>query len=267
MGIGDDLLFLGEAEALHKITNKKIQPLYGRGWSPLFDNVEFLTKHKTEDSVTLNTRDTKSPSDYHVNYYEDKKESGKMIFRPYKLKKFYLRFTKEELKKADRIIEEQNLSRFMVINPDFKSSFYSNNKNWGFKKYQELTNRMSKHISVLRVFPGNSSGGHYNAPLLDNAINVISNDVRVSFAIMRKSVLGIGYDGFFIHALSGMNIPCVVIFGGLVSKKIMSYEQNISLEYDHPMTPCGMTKDCSHCKEANEYITVDMVEEACLKLL
>ena len=66
------------------------------------------------------------------------------------------------------------------------------NKNWGFEKYQELTNRMSKHISVLRVFPGNSSGGHYNAPLLDNAINVISNDVRVSFAIMRKSVLGIG---------------------------------------------------------------------------
>ena len=84
MGIGDDLLFLGEAEALHKITNKKIQPLYGRGWSPLFDNVEFLTKNKTEDSVTLNTRDTKSPSDYHVNYYEDKKESGRMIFRPYK---------------------------------------------------------------------------------------------------------------------------------------------------------------------------------------
>ena len=39
MGLGDDLLFLGEAEQLHKKTGRKIRPLYGSGWSPLFENV------------------------------------------------------------------------------------------------------------------------------------------------------------------------------------------------------------------------------------
>ena len=34
MGLGDDLLFLGEAERIHKQTGKKIQPMYGyTGWN------------------------------------------------------------------------------------------------------------------------------------------------------------------------------------------------------------------------------------------
>ena len=67
--------------------------------------------------------------------------------------------------------------------------------------------------------------------------------------------------------MSGFNIPVVNIMGGLIDEKTMSYEGNINLFYDHPMTPCGSTWDCNHCDEANEYITTDMVIEACKKLL
>jgi hypothetical protein len=58
MGWGDDLIFLGKAEEIHKKTGKKIIPIYGSGWSPMFDNVEFITSEKTVDSLYVNARDS-----------------------------------------------------------------------------------------------------------------------------------------------------------------------------------------------------------------
>ena len=38
MGLGDDIMFLGEAEDIYKKTGKKIKPLYGNGLNSLYDN-------------------------------------------------------------------------------------------------------------------------------------------------------------------------------------------------------------------------------------
>lgn len=266
MGIGDDLLFLGEAEALYKKTGKKIVPVYGNGWSPLFKNVEFLSKEKKNNCITLNARDTDSPSDYHVDYYTRKKVKtmfgDQLIFRPYTPKPFHIRFTDEELAAADKILLDYGITEFCAINPDFKKSFFGNNKNWGFDKYQSLTDRLANKLQVVRIKPG----GDYKEKDLINAINISSEDIRISFAILRKAKFGISYDGFFIHAMSGMNIPCVAILGGFSSSNMIHYEGNIEIEYSHPESPCGRTFDCDHCREANKAITVDQVEEACDKL-
>ena len=69
MGMGDDVIFLGKAEEIYKKTGKKIVPLYHAGWSPLYDNVEFISKQKDANSLTMNARDIDKPSDIHVEYY------------------------------------------------------------------------------------------------------------------------------------------------------------------------------------------------------
>lgn len=262
MGLGDDIMFLGEAESLYKKIGKKITPVYGSGWSALFENVEFLTK---TGGVTLNARDSKQKSDYHVDYYVKNKRQTilgeKLEFFNYKPKRFAVRLTNEEKNSAKEIVKD--LGEFMVINPDYKSAFFTSNKDWGFEKYQKVVDEISKYINVVRIKPG----GKYTEPDLKNAINISCPDLRQQIAIWSLAKFGLSYDGLMVHVLSGFNIPVVNIMGGLVSPDVMSYPNNINLYYEHHMTPCGSTFDCAHCYQANQYITVDKVLEACQKFL
>ena len=261
MGMGDDMLFLGEAEKMHNQTGKMIRPVLGRGWSPLYKNVSFLTKDKTSDSISLNERDVPGVCDRRVQYYTKEKRmtilGEEVIFQPYNAKPFQLRFTEEELQQADNLITKYKIPKdFCTINPDYKSAFFSGNKNWGFKKYQELCWRMD--MPVVRIRPG----GAYTEPPLKNAIDFECNDVRVAFAVLTQAKFGVTFMGLMVHVLAGFGVPCVVIHGGLSSEKIMKYKGQQDLEYEHPDTPCGRTYDCWHCKEGNKSITVDMVYDA-----
>jgi ADP-heptose:LPS heptosyltransferase len=268
MGWGDDLIFLGKAEEIHKKTGKKIIPIYGSGWSPMFDNVEFITSEKTVDSLYVNARDTNALSDVHVDYYGIRKEKTilgqKIIFRNFKPTPFRLRLTQKEQDEADNIISTYGIGNFCIVNPDYKSTFFSSNKNWGFKKYQELANRLSKHIECVRLKPTDKK---YREPELKNSVNIETQNVRVAAAIMEKSQFGITYDGLLQHIFAGFKIPCVVIQGGLVDTNVMSYDTNIHHTYKHHMTPCGSMYDCAHCKEANDSITVDEIFESCMKVM
>lgn len=262
MGMGDDMFFLGEAEKIYLETGQHIRPV-GSGNSPFFKNVEFLS----DAGKTLNTRDTTpNTTDYRVQYMcaEERQTilGKKMVWRPYKIKPFRIRFTKEELEIADKLLEEHNVPKvFAALNPDYKKTFFSKNKNWGFAKYQELTNRLD--IPCVRIMPN----GIYKEPLLEGAINIVCEDIRVSFAVLRKAKFGVGYIGLFIHALGGMEIPCVVLQGGIANTTIGEYPGHINIEYDHPESPCGNTYDCQHCADANEWMTVDMVYNACERLI
>ncbi len=267
MGMGDDLIFLGKAEEIYKKTGKKIVPLYHAGWSPLYDNVEFISKQKDANSLTMNARDINKPSDIHVEYYtkEVKKTilGNQMIWRPFTPSRFAVRLSDKEIEFAENTLDNLSIKKFVLINPDYKSTFFSKNKNWGFSKYQEVANILSKYIQVVRIIPG----GGYKEPILKNAINIKSENIKNSIAIMRKSKFGITYDGFVTHVLSGYNIPVVNIQGGFVNPTVMNYEGNINLYYKHFQTPCGSTFPCRHCDQANDYITINMVIEACKKLL
>lgn len=262
MGLGDDVIFLGEANHLHQQTGKNITPLYGSGWSVLFDNVNFISK---SGGVTLNARDTNQSSQYHVDYYVQSKKQSltgvQLQLRPYQPKRFAIPLTDEENQYADEVLKDIN--QFVVVNPDYKSSFFSQNKNWGFEKYQQVVDKLSKDITVIRVKPG----GKFTEPNLNNAINIDCKDIRKQIAVWSRAKFGLTFDGLMVHVLSGYNIPVVNIMGGLISPNIVSYPGNINLYYNHPDTPCGATYDCPHCREANLNITVDQVYQACQKLL
>ena len=260
MGLGDDIIFLGKAEEQYKKTGKKIVPLYNAGWNTLYENVEFISKNKDNNCLTMNARDTSEPSDIHVNYYTQGQEQtilGKRyIWRDFKPSRYRVRLTEKELDFADKVIQ----GKFVIINPDYKSTFFATNKNWGFHKYQEIVNRLSREIQVVRIMPG----GKYTEPKLKNAINIQSENIKNSIAIMSKASFGVTYEGLVTHILSGFNIPVVNIQGGI---GIMNYDNNVNLRYDHFKTPCASTYPCAHCDEANENITIDMVYAACKKFL
>lgn len=265
MGIGDDIMFLGEAQRIYEETGKKITPVSGTGWSDLFNDVDFLTK---QGGLTVNTRDTSEQSDVHVDYYIKEKQNtllgNKLVLRQYKPKPYEIKLEKGILNTVNKILEQHNVSEFIMVNPDYKSSFFSENKNWGFKKWQELTNKLSKHIQVVRIHP-NKSG--YKEPNLKNAVNINCNDLLTTIGFASKAKFGVTFDGMLHHVFAGYKIPSVIICGGLIDQNTLSYDTGLYLSYDHPDTPCGSTYYCPHCVDANKAITVEMVYEQCLKLL
>lgn len=260
--MGDDIMFLGEAERIHKETGKTIRPVAGSGWSPFFKGISWLKK---DGEISVNARDTHEKTDIHIDYYEDRKENNRIVWRNYKPKPFQIKHTQEEIDFAINTLRNHGVDeKFFIINPDYKNSFFNNNKNWGFYKYQELANRLSKRVQMVRLQPG----GVYKEPRLENVVNIKSNDVRKSVAMMSFASYAVGYDGFMNHIMGGYRIPMVVICGGLVrGEDIVGYETGTYISYEHPQTPCGATYDCAHCTEANKAITVDMVYKKCLELL
>ena len=264
MGLGDDIMFLGEAERIYNQTGKTIRPVADSGKSVFYKNVPWLYEG---GEISVNARDTGIKTDIHIKYYEKGREKTslgeRMIFRAYQPKPFRVRLTYYEMDWARATLSNHNVEdQFLLINPDYKDSFYSSNKNWGFEKYQELTTMLSKDFNVVRVLPG----GNYKEPPLKDAINIECEDVRKNVAIMSCASGAVGYDGLMNHVMAGFSIPMVVICGGLVDESIIGYETNEYIKYDHPQTPCGARYDCPHCLEANEKITVDMVYKKCHKL-
>lgn len=278
MGWGDDIIFLGKAKEVHEKTGKKIVPVYGPNGnlSPMFELVEFLSAKKDKNSITVNSRDTDQISDVHIDYWVAGKEKTplgeRLISRDFTPSRFALPLSQREEEKAEEILDILKLNEFCIINPDYKSKFFSENKNWGFYKYQELTNRLSGNINIVRIKPKDNS---YNEPNLENAINLnlmdyldeTYSEIRICLAILKRSKFGVTFDGLMHHVLSGYNIPCVVIHGGLISKSSLAYSGNKYHQYDHPLTPCGSMYKCAHCKEANDSITVDEVFESCMNVL
>ena len=268
MGLGDDLMFLGEAEKVYNETGKKIFPVMPRGngsvrplpdhkWSPMYNNVDFITKDPTKDCYSLSIK----PSNGRYNHYmeelaDDVEGRGKYIkYKNYTPKPFKLRFTKEEHQLIKDQIVYNNLHRFVVINPDYKEDVFKSNKDWGWSKWTELSKRLSelKHTKVVRIKPSADSKD------LPYAQNVYINNVRIAFGVISKAKLFVTYEGGLMHAMGGFNVPGVILYGGLTSVDAMKYERNTNIVYEHPETPCGRQFDCDHCKIANSWMTVKKV--------
>lgn len=270
MGLGDDLMFLGEAEKVHNETGKKIFPVMPRGngsvrplpdhkWSPMYNNVDFITKDPSEDCYSLSIK----PSNGRYNHYmeelaDDKEGRGKYIkYKDYKPLPFKLKFTKEEHQLIKDNIVYNNLHRFIVVNPDFKKDVFQSNKDWGWNKWAELSKRLSDlNYRVVRVKPTQDLKD------LPNAQNVLINNVRIAFGVMSKAKLFVTYEGGLMHAMGGFGVPGVVLYGGLTGVNSMTYEKNTNIVYEHPETPCGRQFECDHCKIANSWMTVEKVFNA-----
>ena len=62
-------------------------------------------------------------------------------------------------------------------------------------------------------------GGKYTEPKLKNAINIESQNIKNSIAIMSKASFGVTYEGLVTHILSGFNIPVVNIQGVMAKSR------------------------------------------------
>lgn len=160
--------------------------------------------------------------------------------------------TDEEKQKYADEEKYGDMADFIYIEPNTKGTF-GGNKDWGFERWQ----------SVVRSLPGiKFVQGKGRA--LSGVKQIDTGSFREACALLSRGSAFVGTDGGLHHAAAALGKRAVVVWGGLVSPKILGYPNHINL---HSGThSCGSTTSCKHCRQALDWVTVEMVREAIMSI-
>ena len=271
MGLGDDLMWLGEAAERIK-TNPAVVIHDGREWSVMWKHHEWVVS-PTYDGPRKKILVPRKPGGN--RWYIEGWAPGRIIYKNYQPKPAPYLISHEEREQADEILKQHGVTRpFAIINPDTKNTTLSTNKDWGFKRWQALTDMLAPHIQVVRIKPAasvNDVSGHvaYDKKNVDNAINIGEDNVRIAFAMMAQSECIITSEGGLHHFAAAINKPAFVIYGGVITPDQTGYSDRNQTYYvyDDEQTPCGYQRPCDHCKRAMAAIKPQMIFEDVMEYL
>ena len=269
MGLGDDLMWLGEAAEVHK-AHPDVVIHDGREYSVMWHGHDWVVAPDYSGPKKKMEVPRKPGGN---RWYIQGWGHGKIIYKNYSPKPAPYIISEDELKAAKLILEHNGVTEdFVIVNPDTKNTTLSTNKDWGFKRWQQLTNLLSREVKVVRIKPGRAVddvSGHveYNQKLLDNATNILEDNVRVAFAIMSLSKVIITSEGGVHHFAAAIKKPAYVIYGGVIHPDQTGYTGCDQMYYFVGDKPCGRQVQCDHCKKAMAAITPQMIYEDVLEEL
>lgn len=273
MGLGDDLMWLGEAARVHK-HNKDAVIHDGRELSEMWNGHDWIVAPDYNGPKKKMLVPRKPNGN---RWYIDGWAPGRIIYKNYKPIPAPYRIATSELNEAARILKHHGITpgeKFVVINPDTKNTTLASNKDWGFKKWQALADLLAPHIKVLRIKPSspvNDVSGHvaYDKKHINNAVNVQVDNVRIAFAMMAGSACIVTSEGGVHHFAAAINKPAFVLYGGVIHPDQTGYDDRDQTYYvyDHPDTPCGSQVECSHCREAMDMIDPKMIADDVLEYI
>jgi hypothetical protein len=140
---------------------------------------------------------------------------------------------------------------YVLIEPNVKQKWlFSENKNWGFEKWQMLVDRNPQIPWVQPVYE--------DARRLRGVREVRTDHYRKGFALLAKSSLFIGTDGGLHHAAAALKVPAIVIWGHFTSPRMLGYEEQTNIWKG--LGPCGSLNLCKECKRVMKMISVADVE-------
>jgi ADP-heptose:LPS heptosyltransferase len=268
MGLGDDMMWLGEAAEVHD-KNPAAVITDGREVSIMWKHHDWVVAPDYQGSRKLMHVPRKPGGN---RWYIDGWHSGRIIYKNYQPKPCPYIVSEDEHDQALQILDEYGLTgkSFVVVNPDTKNTTLSTNKDWGLKRWQQLTDLLSKKIDVVRIKPKSSVqdvSGHveYKQKMLDNATNIVEDSVRVSFAIMSLSKAIITSEGGVHHFAAAINKPAFVIYGGVIHPDQTGYRDREQTYYFVGDEPCGSQYPCTHCKDSMAAIKPYMIYDDVLE--
>lgn len=257
MGMGDEIMATGIAKKLYAETGAKVA----------FGNPKGVLKKTIYPIIYANNpkviihgqelRDTKNVvwSDYckgHRTYIanietskKEKRYRWNYDFKAEPGEFFYSNFEKK------KIIERRIKEKYIVVEPHSKMGGAKDNKQWPWKRFQQVVDILSEEITVYQP--------HYGKPKLNNTTPVVTNGLRMLSLFINDSAGFLCNEGGVHHAAATVGSKGVVIFGGFISPEITGYDFHTNLFTGGEA--CGSRYSCKHCKAAMEAIEVDEVVE------
>lgn len=258
MGYGDEIIGSGLARGAHA-RGKRIafgdgRKIFWSHWAPtIYKNNPNVAPPGSEGAKDLEW----------ISHYKGARKYNKLVngrwvwnydFRVVPGEFF---FTPEE-----KQIAETFTPGFVVVEPNvpWQKKVWPN-KDWGEKKYIELTSRLRlQGYHVVQFLHSNS------VRKLDCDVTMTLQSLRDVAAIMSRAALYVGPEGGMHHAAAAVGTRAVVLFGGFIPPSVTGYDAHVNMTGNSKVA-CGNIEPCVHCRSAMESITVSDVENAALDQL
>ncbi len=240
MGLGDWLMATADIAAAHE--KHGVRCVIGDGerdyWSEVFEGNPKVCRQK---DLKPGERFAWVPNIPGNRPYVEKVENGHFVYRRgYRARPGEL-YTKR-LPKSDVV----------VIEPHVKREYFGGNKAWPWARWQEVVNAFPFRWVQL---------GPEGIQVLDGVQHIVTKTFTEALEQLSAARLLVTTDGALHHAAVILDVPAVVLWGGLASPENLGYDRHINLW--HGAEPCGTYgKDCPHCWEAMNSITVSEVTGA-----
>jgi hypothetical protein len=239
MGLGDEIMALGEAETAFEIDGVPVA---------IIDVYGNPRKHPAwEGSIAWNKKSHKTvvncpKSRGYIKRWDGSKIVFNMDYRPMAGR---ITLTHEIVNWSESIIP---LDPFIVAAPNVKDTA-SPNKVWPFEYWQELVKKIDMPIVQL-VQDGER--------ILDGVIAIKTPTFRHAAAVIQCAEYVICHEGGTHHMAASVGAEAIVLFGSFIPPEVTGYEYhaNITTQDAHY---CGEFTACPHCKSEMLKIAPDMV--------
>ena len=149
--------------------------------------------------------------------------------------------------------------RYVVIEPHIKANA-SPNKDWGWARWQALVN-LRRDLDWVQPGPPGTR-------VLDGARHAATADFRAACGLLAGARAAVLPEGGLHHAAAALDLPAVVIFGGMTAPANTGYDSHVNLfEPMNGASPCGRRVACGHCARAMAAIRPAAVAEQLERIL
>lgn len=132
-------------------------------------------------------------------------------------------------------------------------------KDWGFDRWCAVADRLIRQ-PVVQL---GEDGGRR---MLPGATWIKTPTFWHAAAAIERAALVLTPEGGTHHMAGALHRPAVVVYGGFTHPQLTGYDWHRCLYVDVPGSPCGNFDPCSHCRDALETITPNMVIAAIVEL-
>jgi hypothetical protein len=246
---------------LSKILGK---PRFSFNPSPVF-------KHNPHLSQGLISRDNSvviDASDPSVSYVEDVladkviwktgKHAVEIICENFGVKPRNLKpsiFFEQEERESFYLKTQHIPDRFIAVEPNGKTEFFSENRLWWFERWQQMVDELSRFVPVVQVGDGSGS-------ILQKTLNMNGSLTFRETGMLLESSLGfVGTIGGLMHLARAVDAPSIILFSGAEPIELCGYPENTNWQISVPCSPCGLRIKCPKGRFCMDHSVADVLEK------
>ena len=154
-------------------------------------------------------------------------------------------FSTHEEEAVNRLQESLKLTTdFVVIEPHSNSQWFGDLREWSFERWERVVEWLRDHnYPVVQI-------GEGGRPVLEGAIDVTGRaSFREAVLLMKRARLFLGQEGGLMHAANAVNVPSVIVWGGLTLPEFAAYRKHTVLCTRVDCAPCGLRGHCPYDKK------------------
>lgn len=250
MGFGDELMALGEAQALRSATGLPVRILDAQGgvrWSEVWMDQEAIAQpgdHPRRYAAIVNGPNARPYIDHWGKWQG---QPCSVFAKDWRARDYRASYKLDAIQEVLKVSYEKQFSDYVIVEHRPKGSA-SPNKGWS-------SDGMSLVVKGLRARGVRAihAVANFGEPAAD-VEEIVTDSFNHALALMAGALGYIGIEGGLHHAAAALRKPAVVIWGGFSRLESTGYPDHENVGTDGA-DGCGRWAPCPHCAELMGRIT------------